>query len=135
MEKYGLYDAIEMIDEVVRGHESHVYKKHSGSGLSCHYAWDGQPDCIVGHVLVKVGVTVESLEYGESREVTPGKYAMGDASEVLELLRKDGIVEFDDDAQMYLTRVQYHQDDETPWGEAAKLGREYVRGMIAGRRS
>lgn len=54
-------NAIRAMTEVVKeAGVDHVYKQHIGAG--CSYVYEGQPDCLVGRALHKLGVSIETLE-------------------------------------------------------------------------
>jgi hypothetical protein len=117
MRTYTYEETLEMLKDAVdlQG-EDYVY---STGGPSCYYAMDGQPSCIVGHVLVEVGVPVEQLTprfYGGA-----GEYSGGIAEQVLGKLERAGVVEFTRKAKNLLAVAQYHQDVEIPWGECLEL--------------
>ena len=111
--------------------ENHVYEQvpvnwskddpEELNGPSCLYAKDGQPDCIVGHVLAKAGVPIEDMTwvYGERQESPrQTKYSHGTAYNVLERLEFHGVLKADGNTKRLLTIVQGRQDDGMPWGEA-----------------
>lgn len=103
------YDkALDLLKDAItlRG-EDYVYEKISGG---CKYVHGGGKSCIVGHVLVDLGVDVDALEWGHLRS----SYA----AEVLSALESDGILEATPEAASLLARVQRYQDNEVPWGRA-----------------
>lgn len=132
MKTYTHDETLELLNAAVaKKGEDYVYgsdlviNQFGRPGPSCHYAWDGKPDCIVGHVLASVGVSLAELHYGDSpseeNDFQPknyGRYATGSANSVIEVLSRDGVVNFTDDARALLQETQRLQDSYVPWGEA-----------------
>jgi hypothetical protein len=129
MEKFDFEDTLDMLKDVIKDRRDYVYESHPEAGLTCHYVWNGEPDCVVGHVLVKIGISKADLQYGETRDAKHGKYSQGSAGNLLQDLRDNGVVWFDRDATTLLGKAQAHQDSGVPWGEAVKYAEGYVRGQ------
>lgn len=132
METYTYDETLELLNAaVVKKGEDFVYgsdlavNRFSRPGPSCHYAWDGEPDCIVGHVFAAVGVPLSEMHFGdlstEENDYQPqnrGKYSSQSASTVIRDLALDGVVDFTPDARSLLQETQRLQDGHVPWGEA-----------------
>lgn len=88
---------------------------------ACYYVKNGEPDCIVGHVLVEVGVKPEDLSFG-------GRYGHGFAGSVVSMLEEDGVVAFPGKAKALLISVQSRQDVHRPWGESLANAKLVVEG-------
>lgn len=88
----------------------YVYRVPDDRG-ACVYINDGQPSCLVGHVLVAAGVPVERLEVWEDTA----------AREVVGHLGPD---DWDYDLGEALNRAQETQDSGAPWGEALAAFKE-----------
>lgn len=92
--------------------------------LYCYNVWQGQPDCIVGWVMVWLGVPVEWFEE-EHRDTDD----VGDTCKALHL---EGRFEFTEEARDLLGKVQISQDNGMAWGEAvtrAHLGDEWFASL------
>lgn len=141
METYTYDETLELLNAaVVKKGEDFVYGSDLGGdmfsrpGPSCHYAWDGKPDCIVGHVFAAVGVPLSEMHFGdlstEENDYQPqnrGKYSSQSASTVIRDLALDGVVDFTPDARSLLQSVQQRQDQFTPWGEAVAEASRLVK--------
>lgn len=90
-----------------------VYEKVSRDGvLLCVNFSDGQPSCIVGHVLANLGVSGEVAD----RLDISGSYTPGEVATVLEKRKYEW--QLDDDAVGILYTAQGRQDEGASWGEA-----------------
>lgn len=99
------------------------YGRPERNGPVCHYAWEGQPDCIVGHVFAAVGVPIEEMEYGDGGEFdNRGRYSENRAGRVAVLLEEDGVVAFTPKARRLLNVAQSEQDNGAAWGASIKRG-------------
>lgn len=125
-----LADAVASIDKAValKG-EDHVYEMHQGgSGMTCKYAVpspDGEgyvPDCIVGHVLVDLGVNPDELQYTDDND--HGRIAEGDFSYMTVVAEQEGVFTINDDAANFLARAQFQQDNGMPWGQSVQKAKE-----------
>lgn len=79
-------------------------------GVDCYYQENGQPSCIVGHVLDRAGVEYEPYWDDEGE----------DALTVLENAPED--------LAQALQHAQYAQDDGHTWGEALTAYEEMLSG-------
>lgn len=103
---------------VENGGVDYVYELANTQG--CRYAVDGQPSCIVGHLLVEHGIAAETFDVVESLR----------ASEALNTLRVETYVkdhiwvalddEFRSPAGQIADTVQHLQDHGTPWLQAVQ---------------
>lgn len=102
----------------VKGY-NYVYERRAGS--YCYNVWEGNPDCIVGHALIWLGVPIEWFNE-DSRANDP-------AQEVCSLLGYDDMFDVEPEAIALFNRVQAMQDSGIPWGEAvtrAHLGIDWL---------
>lgn len=94
--------ALDLLGEVVEGREDFVYFRVTDEGYgTCQYFADGQPSCIVGHVLAKVGIPVDDQVEWNSNSIK-GVAARSD--------RPFGDVVFTIKALDILSSAQYEQD-------------------------
>lgn len=95
----------------------YVYPTYRGSALNCYYAKDGQPDCIVGHVLFDLGVPIADMTWDDSGE-RRGDMATDVISVHRDYLLEEHGLKFDDVAWEMLRSAQSKQDWRCSWGEA-----------------
>lgn len=57
-------EALRLLREVVAEDPDRVYERHSGDdrGPLCRYVSNGQPDCLIGHVLYRAGWTIPEID-------------------------------------------------------------------------
>lgn len=93
----------------------HVYKKRitAGCTMGCVYAYDGQPDCIVGYLLAELGVPVADMDYTSVERLSFSDHTISRAED--DIAREYGI-EFTSDAIDFLTGIQAMQDAGESWG-------------------
>lgn len=108
--------AVAMLRKVVYGREDYVYVRPSNVPYCVNFTDEGQPSCVVGHVLAELGLTFEVAEL------------LGVESNVAIMSAADKVNECPDfgwtlteAAVQVLTAAQLVQDDGRTWGEA--LGR------------
>ena len=87
----------------------------------CAYANLGKPSCIVGHLLVQLGVPVEIMD--ASIEGAP--MADGIIIKHWDRLAQDYNLHFTEAAREFLYIIQVHQDDQVSWGESFKAASAY----------
>lgn len=89
---------------------------YGGDIDGCVYVLDGQPSCIVGQVLHRVGVPITTLETFDTASFE------GESAPVSELQRKDLLtaasIALDSDAFEVLRVAQKYQDNGHTWGTA-----------------
>lgn len=99
-EQISAVSVINMLGEIVDGHEDYV------DGTTCYYL-DGQPQCIVGHVLAAYG-------YNEDWFLSrPGSFTMP----IYRLVGEYGLP-FSAQAVTILGAAQCEQDSGESWGRA-----------------
>jgi hypothetical protein len=128
--------AIELLREVVEGHEDYVYQKPEGVKVCVYTGRNNEPSCIVGHALAKAGVPLEvlhAIDFGgavyvnhwdkdeperttDEGEELPNGTGIND-SEVLYWLGKND-VHIDARARGIFAAAQREQDSGTTWGGA-----------------
>ncbi len=99
----------------------YVYPRSDGSARSdegCVYFEDGEPSCIVGHVLDRLGVTEDSFQDQTSNEF-----------DVYQMVRTEPNlpIEFSPDALRFLREAQMMQDEGSPWGVAVSHAAKSVQ--------
>lgn len=104
--------------------EDYVYERNDSDDdtLVCYYAKNGEPSCIVGHVLHALGVSIEDMTHGYRR----GPLSEGFIGENLLKLTELYGLQFDTQSTVFMSRIQRHQDNEEPWGEAYSAAKEYA---------
>lgn len=128
MKTYTYDETLALLQEAVSERGEHfIYEQRPEPGPSCRYAWDGKPDCIVGHVFAKVGVPVQEMLFGDKIEdyngvPNRGKYSSEGADSVVENLESDGVVSFTPRARRLLLEVQNKQDYGMTWGDSLAGG-------------
>lgn len=98
--------------EIVKGREAYVYDGQDASGKCYYFKDNGAPSCIIGHLLAKLGVTVEQVRGSDENACAINNLPISD------LLRRDGFEETDGVTTQYLSIAQGWQDHKQPWGEA-----------------
>lgn len=86
------------------------HKRDDGLKLSCVYVHDGKPSCLVGQILYRHGVSLESLAQYEFSGAGVMTYQ---------------VTEAENDAVAFLDVMQYYQDSGQTWGNALEAGLEY----------
>lgn len=96
----------------------HVYQQRENGvtgDKGCMYVYGGQPDCLVGHLLVELGVPGADLDYLNPDREEISEIPIHAAEQRLE--GKYGI-SFSPSASSLLSEVQSRQDRGYAWGEA-----------------
>lgn len=118
-----LTQAMDTLREVVAEHgKDHVYDRSAImfgplAGETCLYVRNGKPDCIVGHVLHRLGVQLDTLH--DSEGMGPRDLSLGDSPSL----------ELDDDAGLALTVAQNTQDNGETWGTALANTERHVSNL------
>lgn len=89
--------------------EDFQYETHPGSGGTCTYVWDGEPDCLLARYLVDLGLPLEAL--------TPHEGTSVDDLFFRGYMERYGF-SADPEALHVMERLQYFQDNEFTWGDA-----------------
>ncbi len=84
-----------------------------GIAHSCVYFRDGEPSCIVGHGLSRLGLTIDDID------------GLNESSDVYDLAEYLGLP-FDRSLN-FLFHVQSAQDSGKPWGEAVRSADSRVK--------
>lgn len=108
---------VKILDDLVEEFGSdYVYE--AGPLGACNYIRKGEPSCIVGHVLVKVGVPVKRLK------VADGPFGGGMGAHVLlDGLKEEGVIQFDGSVRSLLREAQYSQDNGNTWGRSVEVAK------------
>lgn len=118
--------ASELKAEVIRvaaEKPDYVYAlKDPKNSTSCTYQRDGEPSCIVGHALHRLGVSPDLLvEFDTTYELG---MSVGDLFENFPQILDDEVEDPDEWTEEgpveFLTRVQIGQDSGIAWGQAVK---------------
>lgn len=104
------HQAIATLRELVQGNEDFVYEPHD-NGL-CTYVHNGQPDCLVGQALHKLGVPLDALERIQDGD-TFDPAGIGEVS--------DDTFELTPLATSLLAEAQRYQDTGYPWHDALQV--------------
>lgn len=114
-----LESAIEGVTAIVEEFgENYVYERPYGA--SCLYVFDGQPSCIVGKFLAKVGVPLERLARADEARGVIARDLIG------QLEYEDVIATDVPEVGRFLDVLQSEQDSGYHWGEALKLAKTVV---------
>lgn len=102
-------------DEVVKvakEQPDHIYDRGMSGQGGCSYQKGGEPSCIVGHALVRLGMPVEELmEFDDT----------GDSGIGCIVSSNDDLFEIDDEKALWgVEKAQSNQDNGVPWGMAVK---------------
>lgn len=109
-------DALRALNQAVadKGY-GYVYPRDERGG-HCYNVWEGNPDCIVGHALVWLGVPVEW--FTKAREGHLWGRENDSAYDVCTTLAVSNMFNLTEEARDLLADVQRLQDEGVPWGEA-----------------
>jgi hypothetical protein len=101
----------EIVEEVG---PSFVYLRPTGE--SCMYVRNGKPDCLIGRILHRMGVSLEKLQQCEEKgpDYINSKFNLGLYDSTLSILRK----------------AQNMQDGGMSWGDVLKSSLAYVMHLI-----
>lgn len=102
--------ALELLTDVVAGREDYTYPDIYDV---CRYVVDGQPSCVVGHVLHRAGWTIDELEYMDD----PATIVVAG---ILDQYEPDRVTAR---AATILAEAQLTQDARNTWGESLKDAR------------
>lgn len=128
--KLTLKDAVKLAEEVVAGREDYIYTNpdgiqarplFDGSGKSLGplpkcVNWDvneNKPSCVVGHILYKFGVPIQTLINRNEEGV----------EDFTEWLQSDP---HENDTFRFLAEIQSLQDKGRTWGDALQLAKDKV---------
>lgn len=89
-----------------------------GMGTGCVYVFNGEPDCIAGRVLHKLGVSVEDLSIWEGKVCAQMSQAE---------IYKFPAVPFSDSTLNVLNTAQDASDSGYTWGHALSSALDYAR--------
>ncbi len=105
--------ALELLREIVAEYgEDWVYASRD-DGTTCTYTRQGQPSCLIGHVLHRAGVPIEhlaTLDRGDTPSIGTTTVDWG--------------IEITPDARRVLGVAQHAQDDGSSWGTALAMAEE-----------
>lgn len=108
-EQISAVSVINMLGEIVEGHEDYVYDNEFGC---VYFDSDGAPSCLVGHVLAAYGYTAQLFMDWYTSDGTYGNQARFD------WVRNHLDLPFTDAAANLLTYAQVVQDERIAWGVA-----------------
>ena len=105
-----------VLPEIVAEHGRDYIYYAGPSG--CVYVHNGEPSCLIGHFLHRLGVSLERLKAAD--ESTDGGTS---ASDLLRQLQDEGVVDVESHRVIHaLSVIQSEQDSEVCWGQASGLG-------------
>lgn len=109
--------------EIVREKGDEFIYPVSERGGSCRYVWHGEPDCLVGIILARMGVPIERLSECE-----------GDSgSMVLDHLHEHGVVgDIERGVRDYLSTLQRWQDEGKTYGIVLQAGELWLSAYTLG---
>lgn len=105
------------VKKVAAEQPDYVYERIEGK---CRYEFAGEPSCLVGHALFRLGVPAELV--AEFNDYGPIEQVISAHSEVFG--------EYSDMEFNYLSLLiaaQDGQDDQYPWGAAVSYAEEFVQ--------
>ena len=123
MEEISARRALELLTDVVdKAGEDFVYEhqdmtdlrgalEHGGPPKGCRYVDGDHPSCLVGHVLVRAGASLEALNKLDKLGASAKSLA-------------DFGIRVDENASKVLGTAQLAQDGGKSWGEALRLARQ-----------
>lgn len=112
MRKIGYNELLTTLTEIVSKSPEYVYQwVWVGESSRCRYVDQGQPSCLIGHVLHHLGVSIEELEAFDMQEDTAAK---------------DIDVWEDNKTEKLASLVQLEQDLGRTWEEALGYGIDKV---------
>jgi hypothetical protein len=90
----------------------------------CVYVWQGKPDCIIGRLLHRLGVSLEELSAceGENASAACSRLANSPALSTLEFTDKD---------LMFLDRIQRLQDGGRTYGNILEFAKSDNHDIVA----
>lgn len=112
--------AFELLDEVVAA------KGADYVAPVCKYFEDsGEPVCIIGHVLVGLGLTADNLKYPDGRTGI-----VNNGMNIDELVLVDTEIQMDEQAVRVFRAAQVRQDTGESWGDAATKTRRELAHLL-----
>lgn len=113
------HQAIEALRaEVAQEGPDHVYEKPDGD--DCFYTWGGQPSCLVGRALFRLGVPLDELRDWENANARELSNSAMDDDNLTPIRPALTTVQA---AQVFQV-AQFRQDDGLPWGNALEAAEE-----------
>lgn len=113
--------AVSLAEEVVSGREDFVYLE-PGHYTDCLYEKNGEPSCLVGHMLFNAGVPVEDLHRLDN--LTHPQIDKFDTSEARVVVPK--LFDVDEKTIEFVAVLQQKQDSGLSWGDALKMAKNVV---------
>lgn len=133
--KYPVYDeakVLEVAEEIVNefGHD-YIYVKPPSN--LCQYVHEGQPSCLVGQILVRLGAQVDVLEVPEHYSIIQNGHGLGVTEFLTQLAPTTETLGFTltRNAIAVLECIQNTQDTGNTWGRALEEGRRVARELRA----
>jgi hypothetical protein len=105
--KLSYEEALDLLNRAIAEKGADYVYQRTADDDSCAYFKNGEPSCIVGHVLAYKGVTQEDLPENKNTAIVIA-------------LR----IAQDDRTERLLDSAQSYQDTGTPWGDAVKSALE-----------
>ena len=121
-EQISAVSVINMLGEIVDGHEDYVYDIEFGC---VYFDSDGAPSCLVGHVLAAYGYTAQLFT---DNQVLMDGMMFGNSAR-FEWVARRVQLPFTRSAVRVLDYAQTLQDERHSWGEAYAHALAYFEGM------
>ena len=119
-EQISAVSVLNMLSEIVEGHEDYVYDTEAGC---VYFDGKGAPSCLVGHVLAAYGYTDILFTDWITHDGTEGNAARFESvTQRIEL-------PFTDSAVRILDYAQHLQDQRISWGDAYSMTLAYFQDM------
>lgn len=91
-------------------------------GYSCQYVYGDQASCLVGQALAKMGVPLDRLQVGNSKEFGGEESMLADTL----IKRLSDLITVGHDVMNVANRCQEAQDNDVPWGPATEPARQWL---------
>lgn len=116
---------IQAIRDIAAESPGFVYVRPADK-VKCVYVAGGEPSCIVGKALWRLGFIDAALE-----DVDPEKgWMMPNMMPASDLIQRVLHLDIDIEEAEWISEVQYHQDGAKPWGEAVQFADRYVERRV-----
>ena len=126
MDKLGVEEVEALLEEIVASKpDGYKYEQHDGvmadGGYypTCTYFWKGCADCIIGHLLARLGFGPDDIGYGRIVE--------GCERGKAEAYRPAIAARFTAEAVVFMQRVQTEQDRDATWRNALNTAKEEMK--------
>lgn len=105
---------IDSLYEIVAENPDYVYDDQDAGGFCRYFNDEGEPSCVVGHVIAQHGITAEQVE--------PVKNSCAPV-----VIREITEIQLSLEAKVLFSSVQGWQDMRQPWARALKIAESEVK--------